>query len=163
MSSKFEFPFSDRIALPFMSTCKNQREFDAAPALSRAWERQPMVRPNLPTEAFKAEFATQGFSSAERIILVPVLTPQEETAYLEDTLAFKKVMCTQKWLGDAQRVTSTTTYYHYHQYVVVGVLVLVVLLLRAVLVLLLGFLDCRWGNAHKLVRTGEVRTVRAVH
>ena len=51
-----------------------------------------------------------GFSKMEHIVLVPVLSPEEERQYNNDREAFMKVMCQQQWFDNPDRVRNHRTH-----------------------------------------------------
>jgi hypothetical protein len=69
-----------RLSLPMMA----QGKPDALRALAeedRAYELQPLIRVVSPTDAFQHQFAVNKFSETKHIIVVPILTKEEELTY----------------------------------------------------------------------------------
>jgi hypothetical protein len=70
----------------------------------RTYEQGGLVRDVAPEHKFEQEFMRTGFIETFQIMLVPVLTPEEETEFLANSDAFVAKMSTFAWFDDTSRV-----------------------------------------------------------
>ena len=62
-----------------------------------------LVRDVVPNEEFEQKFRKTGFVATQNILLVPILSDEEQMEWLSDEDAFMKRMCTTEWLSDVKR------------------------------------------------------------
>ena len=62
-----------------------------------------LVRDVVPSAEFEEKFKETGFVPTQSILLVPILTDEEEDAWKTDEATFMTTMCTPEWLSDGKR------------------------------------------------------------
>ena len=96
-----------RVRLPNMLKgweLKSPQELLEMDPQMREYVQEPILREIEVDPEFEEKFRTAGFIESLNVLLVPILTPEEEAAFLNDKDGFLTTMSTYAWLGDQNRM-----------------------------------------------------------